>query len=463
MSTVETGYVLKDFSDYMIASQKLEPGSGWYYTDWLTTIGQNPSISSYDLAAVLIDDYVENASYESYTMEAALAFVALMKMDKLYASMLAYFSAANKMVADGNFADVSRARAGSSGSSGSRALETDYDHVDLIALAQNLTNSESEDLIQAVREAIVYFGYGNTSDVNGLTIYFPYTDLSYFDSVVNMYYSIGMDDEYIQFLSSFISVMLGGQTGNSTQNAPTQDSYETDLQEWSTYDWYNDELVDSYEYYYQETVGDYYDLLVTEKNGGYVLSLTDAEWDIIVGFELQAYLDDGYGYIDLVSDNVIEFDEDGDLMITFDNTWVSVDGQTVSFYAEEEVITEDGFWYTYGAAPAYLNGELVDIIIMWDDYDPYGYIAGARYYYQGAISQKGYVPLADGDIIEFICDYYNYDYNYDDWYVFNDPVTVYGYPSISYEDIGYGDCLVYYMLTDIYGNRYWTEQVLFYD
>ncbi len=265
----------------------------------------------------------------------------------------------------------------------------------MISLAQNLANSESEALIAAVRNAIDYFNYGNTSDVNGMTIYFPYTDLSYFNSVVSMYQNIGMDDQYVQFISNFISVMLGGQSGYTEQNTPVE-SEDPYTEDWSSYDWYDEELVDSYEDDYQETAGDYYDLIVTEKNGGYVLSLTDEEWSTIVGIGLQVYLDDGEGYIYLGSDNVYEFDEDGDLMISFDNTWVSVNYQTVTFYAEEDTYTEDGFWYTYGSAPAYLNGEPVDIIIMWDDNNPYGYVVGARYYYEGTISQKGYVPLRTG-------------------------------------------------------------------
>jgi hypothetical protein len=101
MSTFETGYVLKDFADYMIASQKVEPGSGWYYTDWLSVLGQNPSISSLDLARSLIDDYIENAAYEDYTAEATLSFVDLMQMDNLHAAMLRYFTAADKMLTEG--------------------------------------------------------------------------------------------------------------------------------------------------------------------------------------------------------------------------------------------------------------------------------------------------------------------------------------------------------------------------
>lgn len=461
MATVETGYVLKDYADFMLASQKMEPGSGWYYTGWINDISNNPSMPPEELSRSIIDDFIIHTAYESYVAEGTLALVDLNKMDKLYTQILEYFSAADQTITDGGFADVSRARAYAS--SGGRDLQADYDHVDIVSLARNLKNNESDELIAAVEEAIIYFNYCNTSDVNGLTIYFPYTDLSYFDSIVDMYRQIGMDDRYIDFLSGFISVMVGGQdTESYSVYSDPNDSYSAQ-EDWSEYEWYDDDLVSSYEDYYEQTAGYYYDLLLTEKGDNYVLSLTDDEWDIIVGIELQVYLDDGYGYRYLGSDNIYDFDDEGDLIISFDNSWVSVEGQTVAFYAEDEVITEEGFWYTYGASPAYLNDEPVDIIVMWDDNNSYGYIAGARYYYDSTISQKGYAPINDGDVLIFMFDYYDYDYEYDGSYYCFDPMTVAGEPVVSYEDIGYGDCLVYYMLTDIYGNQYWTEQVLFYD
>ena len=41
---------------------------------------------------------------------------------------------------------------------------------------------------------------------------------------------------------------------------------------------------------------------------------------------MTVYLDDGEGYIDLGNDNVYEFDDDGDLKVDFDYTWISIDG-----------------------------------------------------------------------------------------------------------------------------------------
>lgn len=447
MSTVETAYALSDYADYMLASQKTEPGCGWFYTGFLTELAKNTSLPAQELAKRIADDFVGQSALEDYSSETTLALVDLMQMGSLIKALREYFSQADTQLKDGGFADVSRARAESGAS---RALYSDYDHVDLVSLAQNLQNDASGELIKAVEESVVYFNYFNTTDVNGISIYFPYTNLSYTDRMMRLYNAIGFDKEYVNFITGFISVMLGGQIDGENDQLQTED-------------WYDQELVNNYEIYYNDESSVYNELEVEEKGDNYVLSLTQKEWDSVVGIQMQVYLDDGEGFIDLGSDNMYEFDDDGDLLITFDNTWVSVNGQTVCFYAEYEAETAEGFWYTYGSAAALVNGRYADIIIMWDDNNPYGYVAGARYDYEGTLSQKGYAPLNDGDEIQFLCDYYTYDGEFDDVYNFNDPIVVYGAMTVGYEDIGLGDCYVFYQLTDIYGNHYWAEPVLFYD
>jgi len=47
------------------------------------------------------------------------------------------------------------------------------------------------------------------------------------------------------------------------------------------------------------------------------LSLSDEDWNLITAVEQQVFLDDGEGYIDLSSDSVYEFDEDGGLEFAF--------------------------------------------------------------------------------------------------------------------------------------------------
>lgn len=52
MATLETALMLSPYADYLIASEETEPGVGWYYTDWLTALGKNTSMSTLILVKI---------------------------------------------------------------------------------------------------------------------------------------------------------------------------------------------------------------------------------------------------------------------------------------------------------------------------------------------------------------------------------------------------------------------------
>jgi len=54
MATLETAIVLEPYADYMIASEEVEPGIGWYYTGWITALSRNTSIKTIDLGKSLL-------------------------------------------------------------------------------------------------------------------------------------------------------------------------------------------------------------------------------------------------------------------------------------------------------------------------------------------------------------------------------------------------------------------------
>ncbi|MBR0100708.1 MAG: hypothetical protein IJP90_13500, partial [Treponema sp.] len=59
MATAETALMLNDYADYMIASEETEPGIGWFYTNWLTELGKDTSISTLQVGKRIIDDFVD--------------------------------------------------------------------------------------------------------------------------------------------------------------------------------------------------------------------------------------------------------------------------------------------------------------------------------------------------------------------------------------------------------------------
>ena len=148
----------------------------------------------------------------------------------------------------------------------------------------------------------------------------------------------------------------------------------------------------------------------------------------------------------------------------FDQTENSFEGIKPSYNVGDEAVY--AIEYEKGKVPALLNDERVNLIIYWDKDHPDGEVIGAEpvdAYGNTTMYGKGLIDIEEGDKIDFIVDYYTYDGKYDDEYLYGDTLTV-GKKGlkVSYEWIGDGECLIYYMLTDIYNNVYFTEPVIVY-
>jgi hypothetical protein len=244
------------------------------------------------------------------------------------------------------------------------------------------------------------------------------------------------------FVNADFSSFTGALTGNQTN-------------------WVDQNQIQSSADYYQKNYLDATSIKLTQKGNTQVLKLTDEQWDLIQTIELNIFFDDGQGYIDLGLDNVYEFDRDGDLVIDFDGTWLALDNHVVAYYVESIEETGDN-WSITGRIPAMLNGMLVDIIVHFNNDYPYGVVAGARINYGDVTDTvaKGLIEINRGDVIDFLCDFYSYDQEYNDSYYLGEQMTVTGDLIVSNVNIGDDRCLVTYRLTDIYNNTYWTPAVV---
>ncbi len=453
MATAETALMLEPHADYLIASQELEPGTGWYYTDWLSYLSENPSTSTEELGVNIIDDFVEVCEQEIRDPNATLSIVELRQMPYLYSVLTDYFENSTEDIMNNEYRKISVAR-----SDAKDFGEGDCDQIDMVDYVEKADVDGGDLVIEAVNSAVRY--YNNSSDVrdsNGLAMYFPLEYLSYYSDMQSILHYVGYTPEYTEFFNVFISAMSGGQTQYH------RDTGTEITEDYSTQEWYDADTALIYE---ESTEGEFLgELVIDEKGDEFVLSLAPEEWDEINKIELQVLIDDGEGYIDLGSDNVYEFDEDGDLIVGFDYTWVTLDGHTVPYYVESEDYISDDVWSTHGFVPAYLNDEYVEIIVNWDNTEPLGYVSGYRKYSEiGEPVGKGVFPLEAGDTIEWVIDYYTYDWEYEDYYLFGDPLVLTDDNiSVSYDYIGDVDAVVYFKLTDIYNNIYETEAVAYTD
>jgi len=451
MSTVETAFMIEKHADYLIASQRIEPGEGWYYTPWINALSQNTSIPTTELGKVIIDSYIEESRHGYYGDELTLSVIDLTYIPVLLASLYKFFDETEgNLINDRTFIHTSQAL------SANRAMSDNYDLVDLALLIGNMNGSDE---VMSILDLCVAYNRTTIADHNGLCLYFPYNDLHKVSSALDVYQHIGIHESYQRFIVTFANIMVGGlvYSEGGTDNPLGGEGF--DASDWLDLFWVDEQLFNEWDDFYEEYSYDGSELEIYRKGDDFVLSLSEDDWNLVTSILQRVFLDDGGGYIDLGSDAMYTFDADGDLLIEFDNTWVALDGELICFYTHTEEWGDD-FWFTYGVAPVMYNNREAEIVIRWDDHNPYGYVLGWRYTLDGSGSQRGLFGFENGMRFEIICDYYTYDGDFLGQYYWGG-LTINGPITVSYEDVGDADVLVYYELFDIYRNTYWTEAIIY--
>ena len=489
MATLENALMLTPYADYMIASEETEPGVGWYYTDWLTAFSENTSMPTIEIGKNIVDDFVDTCASKCRGQKTTLSVVDLAELEATVPDEFKAFSkSASELIQDNEYQTVSDARYNTREFATSNAI----DQVDLVHLAQNMGTEAGEDLAEALLGAVKYNRTSsNMTNAYGLSIYFPYKKISTVDQAVDTYEAIGMDEEYMRCIQEFASLEVGGQTASGGSSSPIPSLMGTLLGGNSSGSSSSDMIAEMLGGFLSGQFGNITGLdrsntgfmeesgmdtevmaeylaensfdasaLVWEQNdkGERVLELSEKQWSLVHSLELNMFYDDGEGYVDLGFDNLFEFDEKGRLIGDTDRTWLAINGQPVAYYYEDTV--DDGVNYTItGRVPVLLNGERANLILVFDNENPYGYIAGARTEYVESETEtvaKGMEELQVGDTLDFICDYYSYGGEFIDSYFLGEQMTVTAGMLISNVDVGEGDVKVTYRFTDIYNQQYWT-------
>lgn len=456
MANFETCLMAAPYADYLIASEEPEPGCGWYYTDWIGKLSENCGIPPKRYGRQIIDDYITESGWDSPSMYSTLGMFDLQQVTQKLLPALSQFSDdAVQQLSAGEYRRISQSR------SNTRAVyQSELDHIDLLDYAQHSQSETADQLEQAVSDCVVYYRETeNGSGDNGLSILFPYYDLSALDMLEEMYQTLGYDDAYPAFLEQFANVMAGGQISvsgfSNTQNHAAASEY-------SGFQWFDADA--GYDESYYETYSADLSLLeTTEVDGRCVLELSEEDWEIVNDAAMQMFaVYDGF-YVDMGLDDYCEFDDYGNLIVEYDQTWVALDGQVVPFFHESYTSDGDGF-FTCGSVPCVYNGTDAEIVLVWDTEHPSGYAAGVRPVYTDSVAAKGLYDICDGDTFQVYYDIYDEDLNYVETMTLDDEIfTVQDSLEVGYADAAeqLGDTFIYYVLEDIYNNTYYTDSIAY--
>ncbi|MCR5229594.1 MAG: hypothetical protein K6D03_05670 [Solobacterium sp.] len=514
MQTAETAVAVEPYADYLIASEETEPGTGWYYTNWLTALSGNTSIPTTELSKIIIDDFVTKSYQASSRDKTSLSIVDLAEFAAVVPAKLSAFAGEiNNTIKSDDFKTVANARSVTKEFAQSNRI----DQIDLVHFCKNIGTKSAKELADAVQSCVKYNRCNNMTNAYGMSIYFPYKSTSAVSKAAKIYENIDMDENYTSAIRSFATLAGSGQVvSNNSSNSLFDILGGAGSAPSGSYSYDPTDILNlllsgssqpssggyggAYGNYYGSPQGGYSgsyygnggldlssllggssgvdsaaldlfsaligrnhvdsgQLVLSEKDGKQVLRLGDDQWSMIENVELNVWFDDGAGYIDLGLDNIYSFDEDGDLVMEYDGLWNSINGHVVSYYmiSQEDTDVFEGF------VPAELNGEKVNLIIRFEGDNP-GVVLGAQKIYEDGIEAKGLIEIKDGDRIEFLCDYYTYDGDYQATYYLGEPlivedasdlkVGIYEIEPKENEKVLFG-----YRLTDAYNAYHWTPMI----
>ncbi len=501
MATTENAIMLSEHADYMIASEESEPGIGWYYTTWLNAVGKNTSLPTVEIGKSIIDSFVSQCRKDTPRQSATLSVVDLAELQATVPSKLTAFAkSASQLIADGQYKTVANARGGSRDFGASSKV----DMVDLVDFASKLKTDEAKELKDALLSCIKY--NNTSSDMTnsyGLSIFFPYRSNQYVSTVLGTYKNMDMDSDYCACIKDFATYQASGQIASGGTHNPYQsfesysgDSYysqqgsadaiyellelfmngglqqEPQQQTTSNYsDFYGsglDWLFGTSDYGsgfggYGKSLANFvaqnhFDADLSWKDGK--IKLTEDQWKLVTDLQLNIFVDDGTGYIDLGKDNIYEIDKEGNLLKQSDLTWIAASAdkehwQVVPYYYISSQVSGEEVIST-GRIPVLLNGQLANLMVKMDDAGIE--VIGACFdYTDTAVLAKSFSGLNPGDEIQFVCDFYDYDGNFQSTHQLGDKLIV--KDGLFLGDVSIADykTLANYQFTDIYQQNYWTD------
>ena len=110
MATYEAAAHMRYYADYMVASEELEPGNGWYYSGWLEALSGNPGMDNQALGVAMADAYMEDCLNTDPNQYLSMSVIYLPAMEGVVNAMESYSAYLAQALDAGELSTFSRAR-----------------------------------------------------------------------------------------------------------------------------------------------------------------------------------------------------------------------------------------------------------------------------------------------------------------------------------------------------------------
>ena len=208
MGGIEVATKLKDYTDYVIASEESEPGGGWDYT----FLSDTSTISdTAELGRSIIDHYADYYNNYIYDVDLSLSIIDTKKVDDLISSTNALFNKVSSAVTANTFSEYSRKMTRKKVYGYTGRDDESYDIVDLLDLVNSLSSQfpdEVSEIKNNISEAVIY-NKSNISNTNGISVYFPTKNKAYASALTTRYKDVTFSDDYYNFLTKYVGFISG--------------------------------------------------------------------------------------------------------------------------------------------------------------------------------------------------------------------------------------------------------------
>ena len=230
MGNLEVANTVKDYADYMVASEELEPGHGWDYVSFISYISSNPEASTINIGKKIIDSFIDNPDHTDPIKTLSLLDLSktddvINKLDTLSSGM------SNTLTVPEGYSGIgtSITKSQKFGSEPKEDTETSIDLKSFVMEVKKQSpdiSSSADDLISAIDEFVIYSKHDKTKPNSyGISIFSP-KNVDYYH---NNYRTVTVSNEWYSFLGSYIDHTTGDVANPEISTTDDQFYVEDDM------------------------------------------------------------------------------------------------------------------------------------------------------------------------------------------------------------------------------------------
>jgi hypothetical protein len=168
MQMIEVAYEVKDWTQYIVASEEVEPGDGYTYNTWLSPLVKNPTADARTLSKYMVDSYGDYYQSERDTTQSSIDAKALKELARLTDDFIIALIASNEV----NTAKNARTNAQKFYYSSNKDF---YHFVKLITDNTQVSDvkAKGQTLLDLLKNKVIVHNRSGYQNAYGLAVYVP--------------------------------------------------------------------------------------------------------------------------------------------------------------------------------------------------------------------------------------------------------------------------------------------------